>query len=419
MSRVDVLIDGSAYSLNEGMNLFDELERAGLDVKGVCHHSLLDGREHCRLCLIKDTQSNQLIKSCATSIRQDMSLSFDNREVKDAFEVHRSLILSQHELACSRCAQRGSCTLESDLNISDREWSDDYFNYRLAKSDDVEKLSEELSVNLGKCIDCDKCVVFERSFAKDPSLIRKDGIECVGLLDHNMGINLVSLCPTGCFEHKDFSQIENTHIRHDVCRGCDRLCGVDIKRQELKNVTIGPKADHWICDEASLMLRDQALTSVNLEPVKMDGEGPALFIVPYGLDDDHYNWVIRQLAADDNSIWYLFGWPEREKENGFLRKNRNLQSKPLSELVEKAHSQKLNDLRHCGEVSIHLFAPPYILDMDYWSNFVNEAFELRNPLKLYHMDEKWRPEFYHDKICGIISNQVFTGINYLGESFDS
>lgn len=335
----EIIINGESHKVQEGMPLYEYLVGKDLIQAGYCYHPLLNEEvSSCLLCLIKDEESGQWIPSCKETSKEGKKYStarglFNNS--KDILEDKFENLFKSHEMNCSSCQNFFRCTLKEIIPGS------------VPKSEGkrIEKpkmdLGRGLTLELTHCIDCGICSTFEKVVTDSPAIKFNAGtVEVVDKLDHNMGVNLISLCPTGCFSHRDSYEHLKVKEQDFFCRGCERLCELRIGLSGEGHIVSVKNKDFlasWICDFSLSQIKSNNTMSIFV-PYKMDSElGPIPssfpsrqkdqhFVLFNGLPDEIYFALDKLFEENDAWTFELINWDDRESEKGLLRKGRNFKS---------------------------------------------------------------------------------------------
>src|SRR5260370_34759386 len=100
-----ILINGSPNEARDGERLIDAIGRAGIELPHVCYHPQLGPIQTCDTCMVE--LDGQLVRACATSVSQDMSVRTTTERAQSARAEAFDRILSNHLLYCK--IGRASC----------------------------------------------------------------------------------------------------------------------------------------------------------------------------------------------------------------------------------------------------------------------------------------------------------------------
>ena len=73
----------------------------------------------CRLCIVEVEGQERLIPSCNNVVAEGMVIHTHSPRVREARRVNLRLLLSQHEIRCTKCTRSGNCRLQQSGQRSD------------------------------------------------------------------------------------------------------------------------------------------------------------------------------------------------------------------------------------------------------------------------------------------------------------
>src|SRR5436190_1024978 len=115
-----LIIDGKAIEVEDGITLIQACEQAGVEIPRFCYHERLSIAGNCRMCLVEVAGMPKPIASCAMGVNdlppnRDGSPKVINTKtpmVKKAREGVMEFLLINHPLDCPICDQGGECDLQ-------------------------------------------------------------------------------------------------------------------------------------------------------------------------------------------------------------------------------------------------------------------------------------------------------------------
>jgi NADH-quinone oxidoreductase subunit G len=115
-----LIIDGKAIEVEDGITLIQACEQAGVDVPRFCYHERLSIAGNCRMCLIEVQGIPKPVASCAMGVNDLMAnkdgspkvITTLSPMVKKAREGVMEFLLLNHPLDCPICDQGGECDLQ-------------------------------------------------------------------------------------------------------------------------------------------------------------------------------------------------------------------------------------------------------------------------------------------------------------------
>ena len=207
-----VTINGRQYQAREGETILDVLKRIGIKVPTLCHLKDLFPSGACRMCLVEDKGTGQLVTSCSVNVREGMEIETHSSRVINARKVILELVLASHPDDCLYCIRNGSCELQQlaeELNVHERNIYGDKNWYA------VDRSSVSIVRDPEKCILCGRCVRVCEEVMNVACIdfIRRGSQAFIGTV-FNQGLNTsscvncgqcINVCPTGALHEKEHS----------------------------------------------------------------------------------------------------------------------------------------------------------------------------------------------------------------------
>jgi formate dehydrogenase alpha subunit len=240
MEAITITLNGREVSGHPGMTVLELARESGIDVPTLCYDPNLIPIGACRLCLVEDERTGNLLASCVTPIAPGMVINTESPKVQERRKTIIKLILSTHPDSCLVCDKGNRCELRhiaSDLGVGETGLS------RILPPATIEEVNPFIERDLSKCILCAKCIradhelVVEgaidyanRGFASRPATLHDlalENSECT------FCGTCISICPTGALmERQREHRITATTTVSTICPLCGCGCGVDL---EIKN----------------------------------------------------------------------------------------------------------------------------------------------------------------------------------------
>ena len=209
-----LVIDGKAIEVEDGITLIQACEQAGVEIPRFCYHERLSIAGNCRMCLIEVVGMPKPIASCAMGVNdlppnKDGSakvISTTSPMVKKAREGVMEFLLINHPLDCPICDQGGECDLQDQAMAYGVGGSRYVENKRAV---DEKYLGPLIKTYMTRCIQCTRCVRYMAEVAGVEELGaigRGEDMEITTYLERGMmselSANVVDLCPVGALTHR-------------------------------------------------------------------------------------------------------------------------------------------------------------------------------------------------------------------------
>ena len=229
--KVEIFVDDKAVMVPGDTNLLEALKAVGIETPHVCYHPFLPVSGNCRQCLVEQEgpRGRMLVISCYTPVAPGMKIytPASSARVKNARKATQEFMLVNHPLDCPICDKAGECTLQENYMECGQnegrlrpEYGKNYHgNPAHQFVDSKGQVRGGKHVDIGprilldeeRCVQCDRCVRFMRSIAKDEQLQlagRADHTYITTFpgekLDHEYDLCVTDVCPTGAMTAKYF-----------------------------------------------------------------------------------------------------------------------------------------------------------------------------------------------------------------------
>ena len=157
-NKVKLQIDKQTIEVSEGSTILDAAKSVGIDVPVLCYHPDLSLHGACRVCVVEEEESGELLASCAAPVNAGMKINTRSIKARKARRRNVELLLANHPNDCLGCNRNGSCELQDityDLGITKEDIERVSGAVREHEIDDV---GPALRRDLNKCILCGRCV---------------------------------------------------------------------------------------------------------------------------------------------------------------------------------------------------------------------------------------------------------------------
>ena len=112
MSTVNIKINGTPIEVSEGTTVLHAARQAGYKIPTLCYHEDLAPFGSCGLCIVKQEGSSKIIRACAATAFEGMSIITHDQELFEVRKTILELILSTHPSSCLTCIRNGQCELQ-------------------------------------------------------------------------------------------------------------------------------------------------------------------------------------------------------------------------------------------------------------------------------------------------------------------
>lgn len=266
MTKPKITFDGQTFDFEPGDTIMRAAERAGIDqeIPRFCYHPGLPVAGTCRMCTVEVEKAPKLMTACSTPASDGMVVHTQSERVRKSRAGVMEFLLLNHPLDCPVCDQAGECSLQNynyEYGPGSSRFQEEK---RVWEEATTKKLSERLTLNMNRCIHCERCVRFTEDVTKTHELLMENRgwkkelvtADQLGMFNEYQG-NIADICPVGAITFNDFrfqKRVWFLKAKPSLCDGCARGCS--IFADEEKNITYRYRArrndqvnGHWICDE--------------------------------------------------------------------------------------------------------------------------------------------------------------------------
>jgi len=154
-NMVKLTIDGKQIQAQEGINLIDAAELAGIHIPNLCYLKGLPGIGACRLCLVEIEGAKAPMIACNTKIKEGMVVNTQTEKVLESRRFVIDLILSMHPLDCMTCTKAGVCNLQKyayDFELKESSFTRKKFGYPIDEANPFIKRDPDYCILCGRCV---------------------------------------------------------------------------------------------------------------------------------------------------------------------------------------------------------------------------------------------------------------------------
>jgi len=154
---VNLKINNTSIQVEEGTTILEAAKLLNFKIPTLCNHPDLSVAGNCRVCVVEVKGARLLAASCATPVSEGMEVNTNSEKVRIARKHIIELLLSEHNVDCTKCFKNGHCELQelaSEYRFGDHVFID------LVKTRDkiLDISSPSITRDASKCIRCQRCV---------------------------------------------------------------------------------------------------------------------------------------------------------------------------------------------------------------------------------------------------------------------
>lgn len=254
----------------KGELIVESVKRLGLEVPIFCYHSRLDPVGMCRMCLVavgfkqQDGSVRFMPKpqtACTLPASEGMVVLTDSQQIHTDRKGVLEFLLINHPLDCPICDRGGECPLQNNTIFYGPSTSR-YLEIKrhLPKA---YPLSEHVTLDLERCIQCGRCVRFTEEISGDAQLafrfrgaMMQPSTFQLGEFQSKFSGNTIEICPVGALtstEYRFRARPWDLETKPAICTECSNGCNVWFDYRLGKQVRINGRTneavnEEWTCD---------------------------------------------------------------------------------------------------------------------------------------------------------------------------
>jgi NADH-quinone oxidoreductase subunit G/[NiFe] hydrogenase diaphorase moiety small subunit/NADP-reducing hydrogenase subunit HndD len=155
--EINLKIDGIDLTVDEGTTILNAARKANMHIPTLCYHEDLCVAGNCRVCVVEQKGSKNLVASCATPVSEGMEIVTNTGKVRLARKHIIELLLSEHNADCTKCYKNGNCELQ--MHASEMLTGEPMFIDLVPKMEyTIDKYNKAIIKDDSRCIRCQRCV---------------------------------------------------------------------------------------------------------------------------------------------------------------------------------------------------------------------------------------------------------------------
>ncbi len=262
-----ITIDGKSYEFKPGDTIMQVAERYKIheEIPRYCYHPGMPIAGTCRMCTVEVEKAPKLMTSCSTPAGDGMVVHTKSEKVMKSRNGVQDFLLTNHPLDCPVCDKAGECELQDYTFKYGPAESNFKEDKRVFTEATTKKLSDKVTLNMNRCVHCERCVRFTDDVTKTNDLVMVNRgwhkeLEATdpekGLTNDYQG-NLTDFCPVGALTWNDFRFKKRSWFltkKASICDGCSKNCNIEAHSDMdviYRNVPAYNELvnGHWMCDK--------------------------------------------------------------------------------------------------------------------------------------------------------------------------
>lgn len=269
-----VTIDGQTYEFKPGDTIMEVAERYKVhkEIPRYCYHPALPIAGTCRMCTVEIEKAPKLMTSCSTPAADGMVVHTRSEKVMKSRNGVQDFLLTNHPLDCPVCDKAGECELQDFTFEYGPPSSGFKEEKRVYEEATTKALSDKITLNMNRCVHCERCVRFTDDVTKSHDLVMVNRgwhkeLEATdpakGLTNDYQGC-LTDFCPVGALTMNDFRFKKRSWFltkTASICDGCSKGCNIEVHHEKDVVYRYTPIHNemvngHWMCDNGRVSYND-------------------------------------------------------------------------------------------------------------------------------------------------------------------
>jgi len=154
-TQVTITIDGKECLVDGSLTVLEAAKQYGISIPTLCHHPALSNWGGCRLCVVQVDGSPKLAASCATPVRNGMTVVTTNDRIKESRRTILEFLFAERNHNCMFCPQSGDCELQKLAYDLGMDHVTVPFSFQAFPTDVT---SEHMAIDHNRCVLCGRCI---------------------------------------------------------------------------------------------------------------------------------------------------------------------------------------------------------------------------------------------------------------------
>jgi NADH-quinone oxidoreductase subunit G len=270
VQTVNITINDIPLSVPKGEMIVESAKRVGLEIPIFCYHPRMKPVGMCRMCLIEigtkgpDGSVRMMPKpqtACSLPATDGLVVYTDSEKLHQDRKGVLEFLLINHPLDCPICDRGGECPLQNNTLFYGPSTSRFIEVKRHAPK--AFPLSQYVTLDLERCIQCGRCVRFTEEISGDAQLafrfrganMQPSTFELRDFTSKFSG-NVIEICPVGALTNSEYrfrARPWDLQTKPALCTECNVGCNVyfDYRGQQMVRIngrTNEEVNEEWTCD---------------------------------------------------------------------------------------------------------------------------------------------------------------------------
>jgi NADH-quinone oxidoreductase subunit G len=268
---ITISVNDVEIQVPKGELVVESVKRLGLEIPIFCYHPRMKPVGMCRMCLVEvgQKQPDGTIRkfpkpqaACSLPASEGMAIYTDSEMVHRDRKGVLEFLLVNHPLDCPICDRGGECPLQNNTLFYGPSTS--RFIELKRHAHKAFPLSEYVTLDLERCIQCGRCVRFTEEISGDSQLaFRFRGADMqpatfeLNNFESKFSGNVIEICPVGALTSSKYrfrARPWDLETKPAICTLCSNGCNIWFDYRVNKMVRINGRTneavnEEWTCDK--------------------------------------------------------------------------------------------------------------------------------------------------------------------------
>jgi NADH-quinone oxidoreductase subunit G len=321
---VNIVINDVELAVPKGELIVESVKRLGVEIPVFCYHPRMKPVGMCRMCLVEvgfkqpDGTVRKMPKpqaGCTLPASEGMVVYTDSEMVHRDRKGVLEFLLVNHPLDCPICDRGGECPLQNNTIFYGPSTSRFVEVKRHAHK--AFPLSNFVTLDLERCIQCGRCVRFTEEISGDAQLafrfrganMQPSTFELTDF-DSKFSGNVIEICPVGALTSAQYrfrSRPWDLETKPAVCTLCSSGCNIWLDHRVGKFVRVNGRTneainEEWTCDRGKF--GHDFYNALNRPQTPLMRQGNEFVPVSWA---DAYEAILKAFSSGGNRVAGLVG----------------------------------------------------------------------------------------------------------------
>lgn len=272
VQTVNIVVNGIDLVVPKGELVVEAVKRLGLEIPIFCYHPRMKPVGMCRMCLIETGMKNpqdgtirmmpKPAAACTLPVSEGLVINTDSEALRRDRKGVLEFLLVNHPLDCPICDRGGECPLQNNTLFYGPSTSRFIEMKRHAQK--AFPLSDFVTLDLERCIQCARCVRFTEEISGDSQLaFRFRGANTQPItfdetrFTSKFSGNVIEICPVGALTNRKYrfrARPWDLQTSPAICTQCSNGCNIWFDHRGGKLARINGRTheginEEWTCDK--------------------------------------------------------------------------------------------------------------------------------------------------------------------------